>query len=111
MENDQFCISNIPLVINPKGILTPPEEMSYFYLYFRQRSIKNSDVLKSLATYFQDFKNFLKIIIFLEDVINDFPKVDKITNGDLRIFLQQKCVKSLDFDEFFKVEMKKSTER
>lgn len=37
-------------------------------------------------------------MIFLEDVMYGFPNFDEITNGVLRIFLQQKCAEFSDFD-------------
>ena len=61
--------------------------------------LSNPELLTSLTTYYQAFEKFLKIIIFLEDLINNSSNFDDITNKILRKFCKEKWTEFSDFDE------------
>ena len=66
--------------------------MEIFAKWFEQKTIKQVGSFKVINKVLSPFEKFLKIIIFLEDLINNSPNFNNVTSDILREFWKEKCV-------------------
>ena len=101
-SRDHCCICTFPLEINTTKFDANSQTMSYvnFIIFKEHKFLRNiflseelatTDSLKDLKTYYQAFVKFLKVAIFLQNVLNMHEEFGDCFDEDLLNFYHNDC--------------------
>ena len=93
-ETDHCCICTFSLEINLTTSDATKEKMSYsdFVIVKEHKFLRNifsedelspSDALKNICSYHENFSQFLKIVVYLQQSLNSIKKFADCVYGDL----------------------------
>ena len=109
-ETNCCCICTFPLEINPTTSDATKEKMSYsdFVIAKEHKFLRNifsedelsfSDALKNIRSYHENFSGFLKIVVYLQQIVNSIQEFADCVYDDLIQFCGEFCKNCDDFSE------------